>query len=636
MSVARPFLIGTAGHVDHGKTTLVQALTGVNTDRLEEERRRGMSIELGFAEFRLPSGRLAGIVDVPGHERFLKNMLAGAWGVDFGLLVVGADEGVMPQTREHLAILQALRVKRGLTAITKADTVEPDWLDMVRGDVAAALAGTFLERAPILAVDSVSGRGLAELARLLDETAAELPEPDVSRPAFLPVDRVFHRQGFGVVVTGSLRSGRLREGDSVMIYPSGKPARIRGLQTFGEQETEAEAGMRTAANLSGISADDVARGDVIAPPGSLIASQRMNVRLQMEPGTRALKHRSRVRVHIGTAEILARALLWEGPELPGGSAGLAQLNLEEPAVARRGDRFVVRWYSPQDLLGGGEVLEPVALAFRSRDEGILRRLQALESGDPRDIVREALAAAGAKPCSGADLAAATGLSEAAASSALQAAIADGGAVATKAGAVDAAAFARLRRKWTERLAAHHKKAPLRPGMPKEALRTQDSPPCTPAAFDALLGALEGMQALVVEQDTVRLPEFGVRLRPDQEANAEEILALYRDAGWQPPFESEVTRVMGPHRATRELWDYLTASGRLVSIGEGLLLHADVVEAGVAALRRLLAERDEVSIGDFKDAVGASRRSAVPFLEWCDTRRLTRRLTDGRTRGPKLP
>jgi selenocysteine-specific elongation factor len=634
-AVLRPFLIGTAGHVDHGKTTLVQAITGTNTDRLAEEQRRGMSIDLGFAEFHLPSGRVAGIVDVPGHERFLKNMLAGAAGVDFGLLVIAADEGVMPQTVEHLAIMQALRIPRGLTVLAKADTVDPDHLEIVTENVRAALAGTFLQDAPILPVDSVSGRGLQGLVGRLDETAAALPPHELDRPEFLPVDRVFQRPGFGVVVTGSLRAGRIREGDSVTIYPSGKAARVRGLQTFGQKETVAEAGMRTAVNLAGVDTEDIERGDVLAATGSLAASDRMNVLIEADDLIRPLKHRTRVRVHIGTDEVLARILLWEGTELRPGVPALAQLHLERLSVARRGDRFVLRWYSPPAFLGGGEVLEPAAPPFRTRDAGIVRRLQALLGGNAGEIVLETLAASGPAPVSAGQIAGRAGLDLALAEAALETAVTAGTVVKTRTGFVLADHFRRVSSRWKARLASYHRKAPLRAGMPKDELRTQDDPTLPAAAFEAVLAALAERGEIALERDLVRLPGHSVALRPDQQAAADEIVAVFRDSGWQPPYEIEVTRGLGPHRATKELWDHLAASGEIVTLAPGLYLHRETAEAGVRAVREILVRQGSITVGDFRDSVGASRKYAVPFLEWCDSQRLTRRDGDHRIRGPVL-
>lgn len=629
----RPFLIGTAGHVDHGKTTLVQAITGTNTDRLAEEQRRGMSIDLGFAEFHLPSGRVAGIVDVPGHERFLKNMLAGAAGVDFGVLVVAADEGVMPQTVEHLAIMQALQIPRGITVLTKADNVEADHLEIVADDVRAALAGTFLADAPILPVDSISGRGLDDLVRRLDETAAALPPHNADRPAFLPIDRVFQRPGFGLVVTGSLRAGRLREGDSVTIYPSGKPARVRGLQTFGQKEAIAEAGMRTAVNLAGVNTDELERGDIIAAPGSLTSSDRMNVLIEADALIRPIKHRVRVRLHIGTAEILARVLFWEGSELVSGVPALAQLHLEKPSAARRGDRFVLRWYSPSAFLGGGEVLEPEAVPFRARDAAVIRRLKALRCGSSGEIVMETLAARGANPTPAKELAERAGMDLADAEKALEAAVQSGQAVRTRIGFVTADEFRRTTDRWKARLAAYHKMAALRPGMPKDELRTQDDPMLPPAAFDAVLAALADTGEITVERDLARLSTHVVALRPDQCAAADEIVELLREAGWQPPYEVEITRRFGPHRTTRELWEYLSSSGAIVALAPGLFIHNATAASGIETVKSILAKQGSITVGEFRDIVGASRKYAVPFLEWCDAKRITRRDGDHRIPGP---
>lgn len=626
------FLIGTAGHVDHGKTTLVQALTGINTDRLEEERRRGMSIELGFAEFRLPSGRSAGIVDVPGHERFLKNMLAGATGVDFALLVVAADEGVMPQTREHLAILQSLRIPAGVVAITKCDTVEPEWLTAVSAEVRQALAGTFLADAPLIETDAVSGRGLEELVRILDETSAQVPAPDLDRPAFLCIDRVFIRPGFGPVVTGSLRSGVLRVGDAVTVYPDELPARVRGLQTFGETESTACAGMRAAVNLSGVSVDELHRGQVLASTGSLQSTDRLNVFVELAEGDRPLKHRTRARLHIGTAEILVRILLWESAEVAPGGSAYAQLRLETPTASRRGDRFVLRWYSPQNLMGGGEVLEANPKPFRSRDAELAERLRALAGGTSGEVVLATLSAMGLGAHTPESVAERAGVDVADVVRELE-----NSPSARKAGTgwVSAEALNRVGEVWTERLKAYHKSYPLRTGMPPDELRKRTSPVPDERAFEAIVSALEQDRILERIPGGIRLPGFEVRLRLEQEKAAREISSLYESAGWQPPFRKDVTRSVGPHRATAEVWEYLVSSGELAVLEEGLCLHRTVVQHGLDTLRRLFDADGQVTVGSFRDATGSSRRTAVPFLEWCDSQRFTRRVEDARVPGSRL-
>jgi selenocysteine-specific elongation factor len=366
------------------------------------------------------------------------------------------------------------------------------------------------------------------------------------------------------------------------------------------------------------------------PP--LPASDRVNALLELAPGARALKHRTRVRLELGGVEVLARALLWETAALQPGETGLVQLHLEQAVAARAGDPFIVRWYSPPDVLGDGAVLEPCASPFLARDADVAARLRALASGDADQIVRQALAAAGPLPLTIADLALRSGLAESDIRKALDGIVAEGAARLTAAGYVETAALESVRARWTARLTAYHARFPLLPGMPREELRARE---LSPPAFDALVAALEEDAALVDESETIRLPDFAIRLRPDQEANASKILDIYRDAGWQPPPDAEVTRALGPHRATRELWGYLAAEGFLVPLGDGLYLHAVTACAGMDALRALFETRSEVTVGMFRDAVGASRRAAVPFLEWCDAHRITLRDDDTRLPGPNL-
>src|SRR5437867_507477 len=358
-------VIGTAGHIDHGKTALVRRLTGVDTDRLPEEKRRGISIDLGFAPLLTPGGVHAGIVDVPGHERFVKNMLAGVGGIDCALLVIAGDEGVMPQTREHLAIVKLLGIARAIVVLTKRDLVEADWVDLVRRDVRALLAGTPLAEAPIIEFSAVTGAGQAEVLAALDRQLAELPGRLVDDPARLPVDRVFTVEGFGTVVTGTLWRGRVRAGDAVELQPSGRATRVRRVQVHGATVDEARAGQRTAIALHAIEKENVQRGDWIVAAGSLRSSQILDVRFELLPDyPKIWGANQRMRFHLGASEIIGRLVLLEGASLESGHSALAQVRLEKPAVAARGDRFVVRTYSPARTAGGGVVIEPVAAKRR--------------------------------------------------------------------------------------------------------------------------------------------------------------------------------------------------------------------------------------------------------------------------------
>src|SRR5207248_2300724 len=380
--IAGSFVIGTAGHIDHGKSALVKALTQIDPDRLEEEKRRGMTIDLGFAYMTLPSGRRVGFVDVPGHQRFLKNMLAGVHGMDAVLLVIAADEGPRPQTREHLAIIDLLGIAHGLVILTKADLVDEPWLALVREEVAALLAGTSLERAPIVAASSVTGQGLADLQAALDgELASTAARPDVGRPR-LPVDRSFAMSGFGTVVTGTLVGGALRQGTEVSVLPAGRRGRIRGLQQHNQPVEEARPGSRTAVNLSGLDHSEVRRGDVLALPGTLPASRRLDARLVVLPGVQPLRHHQQLQMYHETSEVMIELNLLERDELRGGEAGWVQPFPTRPVVALDGDRFILRVPSPAATVAGGVIVDSAPRRHRRRDPAVLKDLAAREHADP--------------------------------------------------------------------------------------------------------------------------------------------------------------------------------------------------------------------------------------------------------------
>ncbi|MDD4170142.1 MAG: selenocysteine-specific translation elongation factor, partial [Desulfotomaculaceae bacterium] len=403
-------IIGTAGHVDHGKTALVKAMTGVDTDRLKEEKERGISIELGFTSLELPSGRKAGIVDVPGHERFIKHMLAGAGGFDLVLLVIAADEGVMPQTREHLDIIQLLQVKKGVVVLTKADLVDEEWLELVTEEVREFLQDTVLEKAPLVTVSAVTGQGIAALLELLDHVAEETESKTAAGTPRLPVDRVFSVTGFGTVVTGTLVAGQLRVGDMVKVQPAGLTARVRSLQVHGKKVEVAGAGQRVAANLAGLEVEQVSRGSVVAGTDSLVPSHRLDVHLLLlDSADRPLKNRERVRFHIGSGETLGRVVLLDREELAPGATAYAQVELEEMVAAVKGDRFVIRSYSPLWTIGGGTVIDaaPGRKHKRFRSE-VLGALATRERGTPEEILEHYLRDNATLP-EIADVAAGTGL-----------------------------------------------------------------------------------------------------------------------------------------------------------------------------------------------------------------------------------
>jgi len=379
----KQIILGTAGHIDHGKTSLIKALTGIETDRLKEEKQRGITIELGFAHFNLPGGQALGIVDVPGHEKFVKNMVAGATGIDIVALVIAADEGVMPQTKEHLEICQLLKIQHGLVVLTKIDMVESDWLELVKEDVSEYLSETFLSEAPMVEVSSVTGQGMEDLTDVLDKLAQEVPEKEVGHIFRVPVDRVFTMKGFGTVITGTGISGKIRVGDEITIYPQGVSTRIRGLQVHNKEENDVSAGLRTAVNLQGIEKAVIRRGDVLATKDSLRPTYMVDVDLDLlSSAPRKLKNRARVRFHSGTSEIMARVVLLERDEMKPGESCFAQIRLDEPTAVLRGDRYVLRSYSPVRAIGGGEVLNALPGRKKKRfSDAVLAEMKSLQSGE---------------------------------------------------------------------------------------------------------------------------------------------------------------------------------------------------------------------------------------------------------------
>ncbi|MCP4688561.1 MAG: selenocysteine-specific translation elongation factor, partial [Desulfobacterales bacterium] len=383
----KQIILGTAGHIDHGKTSLIKALTGTDTDRLKEEKLRGITIELGFASLDLPGGRRLGVVDVPGHEKFVKNMVAGATGIDIVVMVIAADEGVMPQTREHMEICSLLGVKHGFVAMTKIDMVEEDWLELVQEDVSEFMIGTFLEDAPIIPCSSATGEGLSDITDALETLAGEIPNRPPSSLFRLPVDRVFTMKGFGTVITGTLTSGRIRVGDPIMIYPSGVTSKVRGIQVHNQAVEEAEAGTRTAINFQGLEKASVQRGEVLADPGSLVSSYMVDISLHfLKSNKKPVKNRVRVRFHGGTSEILGNLILLDREELPPGETIVAQLRLDAPTAPVKDDRFVLRSYSPVRTIGGGHVLNPMPRKHKRFKPEVIEGLKSLDGSDPEGVI----------------------------------------------------------------------------------------------------------------------------------------------------------------------------------------------------------------------------------------------------------
>ena len=636
MPPMRPFVIGTAGHVDHGKSTLVKALTGIDPDRLAEEKARAMTIDLGFAWLTLPGGQSVSVVDVPGHERFIKNMLAGIGGIDAALLVIAADEGPMPQTVEHLAILDLLGVERGVIVLTKADAAETDWLDLVREEIRELVSTTALAGAPIVTVSALSGEGLPTLLQTLEAVLDSSPSTPSGGAPRLPVDRVFSVAGFGTVVTGTLSGGEISTGDELRLYPGERRTRVRGLQSHQEKVSRALPGRRTAVNLSGITTEEVRRGNVLAPPGIMNPSQRLDVRLRLLPDAPvALKQNDEVDFFTGAAELPARITLLDRERLGPGESAWVQLRFREPIAVLKNDRFIVRRPSPSETLGGGEVIEPNPPRHRRFRPETIAALETLAAGAPDEILLQALAQ---RPIEIKELAAATvGLSLKQVDEALAELIAEGDVVmlgesgrapgATKF-AVASSLLESLTLQMREAVRIYHASQPLRPGLAREEARrrlgiTQSR------LFDDLVRTLAGTGKLVDDGATLRLPEFRMTLDPDRRAAADEYLAAIRAQPYTPP---------GPHEhgLDPETLAALEHLGEVTKIAEGVYFAPETWDTLVEGTLALIDSNGSISLSQFRDHFGTSRKYAQAALEHLDQLKYTRRVGDDRVRGPRRP
>ncbi len=629
-------IIGTAGHVDHGKTTLIQALTGTNTDRLKEEIERGMTIDLGFASLTLPDGTVVGIVDVPGHERFLKNMLAGISGIDLVLLVIAADEGIMPQTVEHLDILRLLDVRNGVVALTKIDTVEREWTDAVEEDVRSQLSRTSLANAPVVRVSAKTGKGIDALRKALLSAVSRTDPKNASLPFRLPVDRVFTRTGFGTVVTGTLAAGTIRVGDAFEVMPPRLTSRVRGLQVYGSKVESAEAGSRVAVNVVGIETNDIERGMQIAPPGSLRPTLICDVLLKMLPGDFAnLQDRQRVRLHTGTAEILGRMrILDERTRLKPDEHAYIQFRAEEEFVCARGDRFVVRSYSPMQTIGGGIILETAPQTHKKSDPAMLDDLAAKERGRPEDILESLL------------LNAPSGLAfmEAAKSLQVQAAQLEGilellvaSRIAKKIAGdrlFHATVLSTLTDRLISTLQSFHHQYPLRAGLQKEELRGRlgNTPGNTmeARAFAALISHWERSGIVRSENGNIWLTDFKIELNDRQNRLLERIEQVYIDCRIAVPTIEEVAEeVKAPPDAVTSLLRVGTERGRFMRIKDGLYYHHKTYLDLNAQIRSYISRHGGLTVGAFRDLMQTNRTYALTALEYFDSIRVTRRVGDTR-------
>ncbi len=629
-----PIILGTAGHIDHGKSSLIKALTGIDPDRLKEEKLRGITIELGFAYLTLPSGQLLGIVDVPGHERFVRHMVAGATGMDLVALVIAADEGVMPQTREHMEICQLLQVKKGLVVLTKVDLVEEDWLELVEEEVREALQGTFLDGAPIVRFSAVTGEGTEKLLAVLGELAALVPPKPASGIFRLPIDRVFTIKGFGTVVTGTAISGSLKVGDAVTIYPPEFKARVRTLQMHSKSVGAIQAGSRSAINLQGLEKEDLDRGMVVATPGSLLPSRRLDTHLEvLDTAPRPLKHRHVVRFHTGTSETVAVALLLNADELPPGEAGFVQFLLRDPVALKPGDRYVIRNLSPAITWGGGQILHVKPMRHKRFQEKVAHDLETLMQGDPASQLRFNLEEAGPAGRSRAELAALLPWDVAELQKQLSDLAATGESLKfdpENERYILTAVAQKLENQIGLHLKAYHQKHPLKPGLSKEELRTQLPRGVEARLFNFLLGRLTQQGKIVAERDQVRLATHRVQLAGEQEELLKGLEALYRRGQLTPPTLKEVEAALKvPFPKIQQLLPVLVNQGKLVKVKEDLYFHAEAMAKLKADLVNFLKKNGEISVPQFKDLTNTTRKFTIPLLEYFDTNRVTVRVGEAR-------
>jgi selenocysteine-specific elongation factor len=627
-------IVGTAGHIDHGKTALVKAITGIDTDRLKEEKERGITIDLGFAHLALDSTTTVGFIDVPGHERFIKNMLAGVGGIDLVMLVIAADESVMPQTREHLDICSLLHVKQGFTVLTKIDKVESEIADLVEMEVREFLKGSFLEKSPILRVSSYTGQGIPELIQNLRESVARVGQKDDGAIFRLPIDRCFTMKGFGTVVTGTLIAGRVQKEEEVEIFPSQRPVRVRGIQVHGHAAGEARAGQRTALNLQGIDVAEAQRGMVLTVPGLFAPTPMFDCHLELLPSApNAIESRKRIRFHVGTAELMGYLVLLGQDRLQPGASAFVQIRLEEPTFALPGDRFIVRQYSPMITIGGGEILDAMPEKHRRTDKTVVEKLRVLKEGTTDDRIMAAIEEAGLQAIELSRVAARRGL--------LPARVRESLSGLVKAGrirvlsenpyvVVSAAAFKEATDAARAAVKRFHETNPLVQGIGREELKARLFSDASNLLFQAVLDRLAADKQIVLAQDVIY--EFGrkVTLKANEERMRDQLGERFRALGLQVPSADEIIDALKLDRNTaRKIIQLMLKENALVKISEEMIVERKAIDKLIADVKALKLKNPKFGVGEFKNLTGVTRKHAIPLLEYLDRQRVTRRMGDER-------
>lgn len=628
----KQIILGTAGHIDHGKTALVKAMTGIETDRLKEERERGITIELGFAHLKMPSGLTIGIVDVPGHERFVKNMVAGASGIDLVAFIIAADEGVMPQTREHLEICSLLNVKYGLVILTKIDLVDKEWLDLVRDDVSSFLTGTFLQDAPVVEVSSETGEGIKELVTTLDELTKKVPERTPGNFFRLPIDRAFTMKGFGTVVTGTAVSGHINVGSEVTIYPKGIRSKIRGIQVHHKGVPSVKAGLRTAINLQGIEKETIIRGDVVGEKDSLRPTYMVDTVLEyLESTPKKLQNRTKIRFHCGTSEIIANVILLDRDSLSPGDQCFAQFRLERPTVFLLKDRFVIRSYSPIRTIGGGYVLNPLPLKKKRFSKDVLQELNLLNKGPDHAIVEQHIKSSRLQGLSKTELSFLANLNQKELDETINRLIAEN--VIFKSDIetgifIHAESYNKSKEKILAILTDYHRRFPLKKGLIKEELRSKMASKMREKIFNHIINDLIKGSVIVREKDIIKAKDHKVELLQDQEELRTQIEKIYLKQRLEPPYFKDLAQDI-IEKGGRDLLEVMVKDGTLVKVKEDLYFHKMAIEDLKRRLVDFIKEKGEITTPDLKELTKVSRKYTIPLIEYFDKIQLTVRVGDER-------
>ena len=620
-------ILGTAGHIDHGKTTLIKALTGRETDNLKEEKQRGISINLGFTYFDLPSKKRVGIVDVPGHEKFIKNMLAGACGIDIVLLVIAADEGVMPQTIEHLDILNYLDVKKGIIVLTKCDLVDEEFIELVKDDVREKTKGLFIEGAPIVEVDSVSRRGLDELVQKIDEISEDIEEKKTDAPSRMSIDRVFSLKGFGTIVTGTLIEGKISVDDEMTIYPSEKKVKVRNLQVHGCDVKTAYAGQRTAINLSNIKVSEIQRGDVIAQTGSVEESMMIDVNISLvEHCKKSLKHWDRIRIFHGTKQILCRIVPLNEDEIQYGESGYAQLRLEEKIVAKKGDRFIIRSYSPMDTIGGGVIIDTAPKKHKIYDESVIEALKIKEKGELKDILEEYLKLNLSNYITLKELVSYTGEKEEYVKEGLNALIDENKVFCVNKYYLHISHYQKLKERVIDILTKYHKQYRLRNGILKEELRSKVDNSLKVKDMDVILNKMVEEKDIKVQDNLVSNYDFEVKFNQEQLSIKKEIEDKSRKNG----LNSLMTKddICNKNKFYEEVLEALTGE-TIQKLDDAYYIDKKVYENVKKDLLEYLNKNKEITVAQFRDITKSNRKISIVMLEHFDRNRITKRVEDKR-------